>query len=384
MLQWTVHLEGGPRRANHASVVCLDRIFSFGGTGEDSEKTIPIDVHVLNPVSYRWKAVPAPKSSKKNDIPYQRYGHTAVAYDEYAYIWGGRNDKGGACAELFQYHPATNTWARPKTSGSHPGARDGHSACVINKKMYIFGGYEQPVDKFSNEVHALDLHTMVWELLDVKGKPASWRDFHTAVGIGSQMYVFGGRSDRSGPYHTSNEVYCNRIHVFDTLSNTWHEPPCGHLPICGDSTSKCKDAPLGRRSHSAFVYNGEMYIFGGFNGVTNKHFSDVHKYNPNTNQWSYVSIKGYGPCARRRQCCCMVGNRLFLFGGTSPCTNKQSHAEDLQDHSDLHVLDFAPSLRTLCMVRAIWDGLDTTILPADVRMEIKAMTTNSNISQPIK
>lgn len=26
-----------------------------------------------------------------------------------------------------------------------PGARDGHSACVLRKSMYIFGGYEQLV-----------------------------------------------------------------------------------------------------------------------------------------------------------------------------------------------------------------------------------------------
>lgn len=32
-----------------------------------------------------------------------------------------------------------------KTSGTVPGARDGHSACVIRNKMYIFGGYEERV-----------------------------------------------------------------------------------------------------------------------------------------------------------------------------------------------------------------------------------------------
>ena len=28
---WSVHLEGGPRRVNHAAAAVGDRIFSFGG-----------------------------------------------------------------------------------------------------------------------------------------------------------------------------------------------------------------------------------------------------------------------------------------------------------------------------------------------------------------
>ena len=30
-------------------------------------------------------------------------------------------------------------------TGIIPGARDGHSACVINDRMFIFGGYEENV-----------------------------------------------------------------------------------------------------------------------------------------------------------------------------------------------------------------------------------------------
>jgi len=50
MFRWTVHLEGGPRRVNHAAVSVNDKIFSFGGycTGEDYETKLPIDVHVLD------------------------------------------------------------------------------------------------------------------------------------------------------------------------------------------------------------------------------------------------------------------------------------------------------------------------------------------------
>ena len=50
MPQWTVQLEGGPRRVNHAAVAIGDNIYSFGGycTGEDYSTTRPMDVYVLN------------------------------------------------------------------------------------------------------------------------------------------------------------------------------------------------------------------------------------------------------------------------------------------------------------------------------------------------
>lgn len=39
----------------------------------------------------------------------------------------------------------THSWFKPTVSGTIPNARDGHSACVINNKMFVFGGYEEEV-----------------------------------------------------------------------------------------------------------------------------------------------------------------------------------------------------------------------------------------------
>ena len=44
-------------------------------------------------------------------------------------------------------------WNRPLVSGDIPGARDGHSACVIRDKMFVFGGFEEGV--CNNCVHVL-------------------------------------------------------------------------------------------------------------------------------------------------------------------------------------------------------------------------------------
>lgn len=56
----------------------------------------------------------------------------------------------------------TLTWSRPKATGMVPAARDGHTACIINNRMYVFGGYEEGIERFSNDVYYLDLATMKW------------------------------------------------------------------------------------------------------------------------------------------------------------------------------------------------------------------------------
>ncbi|KAF3842308.1 hypothetical protein F7725_024259 [Dissostichus mawsoni] len=229
-------------------------------------------------VSLRWMKLPPVRTlgnERAREVPYMRYGHTAVLMDDTIYLWGGHSHR----------------WFTPKVSGTVPGARDGHSSCVLKKAMYIFGGYEQLADCFSNDIHKLDTTEMVWSLINARGTPARWRDFHSATIIGTKMFVFGGRADRFGPFHSNNEIYCNKIKVFDTETNCWL------------STASILPLPDGRRSHSAFSYNGELYIFGGYNARLDRHFNDLWKFNPGDSPF----LRQIGnPCCGAVEPCCIL------------------------------------------------------------------------------
>lgn len=386
-MYWTVHLEGGPRRVNHAAVVVTDKIYSFGGycTGENYHKRRPMDIHILNTANFRWCALPLPRHNDPqwSCVPYQRYGHTAVAYGDKIFVWGGRNDE-AACNILFCFDTSSLQWSCPQVSGMIPGARDGHSACIIDHCMYVFGGFEEEIDRFSQDVHALDLRTMKWRYVIAQGEPPSYRDFHSATTLGHRMYIFGGRGDLNGPYHSQEEVYCSDIMYLDTFTGRWHRPVTSG------------NVPMGRRSHSAFVYQDYLYIFGGYNGLCDEHFNDLYRFSAERNEWCIVQTHGRPPSKRRRQSCLVVGDKVFLFGGTSPfpghhpCYLQElddGHAEGLDtklmDHNDMHILDFAPSLRTLCMLVVIQYRLDQLWLPEDIKMELHAMTTNNSISRSL-
>ncbi|MEQ2227730.1 kelch domain-containing protein 3 [Ilyodon furcidens] len=70
--------------------------------------------------------------------------------------------------------------------------------------------------------------------------------------------------------------------------------------------------------------------------------------------------------------------------GRCPCPEQGMGDEfNLMDHSDLYILDFSPNLKTLCKIAVIQYSLEQSGLPHDIRWELAAMTTNSNISRPI-
>lgn len=56
----------------------------------------------------------------------------------------------------------TQMWSTPKVYGTKPVPRDGHSACVINDCMYIFGGFQEFPSHFSHGLYMLNLHNMMW------------------------------------------------------------------------------------------------------------------------------------------------------------------------------------------------------------------------------
>ncbi len=132
-MRWTVYLEGGPRRVNHAAAAVGKLIFSFGGycTGDNyKDRCVPIDVFVLNTDTLRWHEVSKPKplwrredddeedsflrdEDPADNWPYQRYGHTVAAHGENIYLFGGRNDE-VPCNVLYCFNTRSYKWAKPQ------------------------------------------------------------------------------------------------------------------------------------------------------------------------------------------------------------------------------------------------------------------------------
>jgi len=114
-------LEGGPKKANHASVQIDGFVYSFGGcfTNKDYKIIKPIDVFMLNTFTLRWSVVYFSDNGHSHNVPFQRYGHTVVARDNKVYLWGGQNVT--YCNKIFIFDINTKKWTAPSVKGTIPG-----------------------------------------------------------------------------------------------------------------------------------------------------------------------------------------------------------------------------------------------------------------------
>lgn len=55
----------------------------------------------------------------------------------------------------------------------------------------------------------------------------------------------------------------------------------------------------------------------------------------------------------------------------------------LIDYNDTHVLDFAPSLKTLSILTVVKYNLDQSVLPDGLRFDIRMMIQANSISRPL-
>uniref|UniRef100_A0A1I8EW34 Kelch domain-containing protein family protein n=1 Tax=Wuchereria bancrofti TaxID=6293 RepID=A0A1I8EW34_WUCBA len=204
MACWIVTLQGGPKRPTQTAVAISDKIYAFGSCW-CVEPNETFGVHVLNTIDYRWQRVPTklfqPNPSQQfidgsgqiyepyGESPAHRVGHSAVEYKGKIYLWGGFcHEIGVYCSKMYCFDPEERTWsvipcassqatAREKHTavGDIPRARMSHTACVIDDKMYVFGG----IDLSHQELYlnVLDLRQCYWETPDATGdRPYGLRD----------------------------------------------------------------------------------------------------------------------------------------------------------------------------------------------------------------
>eukprot|EP00102_Acyrthosiphon_pisum_P022420 XP_016659630.1 PREDICTED: kelch domain-containing protein 3-like [Acyrthosiphon pisum] len=158
------------------------------------------------------------------------------------------------------------------------------------------------------------------------------------------MYIFGGRSLWARTEQIYNNTFCSHIYYLDTSRRKWKCPKV-------DGTK-----PIGRRNHSAFVYNGFIYIFGGVNTNKDLYFQDINRFDPVNFTWMKILPKGTPPCARKKQICQLVNDRIFISGGISPISTELVESVFKWILDDLHVLDLKPSLKDMCMVN-VWEKM---------------------------
>jgi N-acetylneuraminic acid mutarotase len=74
--------------------------------------------------------------------PSGRLQHSAVSHESKIFIFGGEPDQFRQLNDIWCLDTTTMKWDTPQVSGEEPSARVSATGCLINNKIYYFGGYD--------------------------------------------------------------------------------------------------------------------------------------------------------------------------------------------------------------------------------------------------
>ena len=164
------------------------------------------------------------------------------------------------------------------------------------------------------------------------------------------MYIFGGIATPT--------IYYNDVYKLNLTTGLWTEVTTTGTP------------PTTRHGHSAIIYDGYMYIFGGYDGTTR--YADTLKLNLTTYEWTTVSTSGTPPTGRYQHSAVyyLDGSTpyMYIFGGMLLVTQQDTHRLNLSTNAWSNTLSYSgtrPSIRrehtavvygTKMWVFGGWDG----------------------------
>ncbi|KAI6160286.1 hypothetical protein EDD17DRAFT_1778478 [Pisolithus thermaeus] len=224
--------------------------------------------------------------------------------------------------------PATTMyWSRAPVHGALPMHNTrAHTVTLVDHVAWMFGGCD---DKGCwRDVYCFDTETMHWSHPEMLGDIPPPCRAHTATLVDRKIVVFGGGQ---GP------VYYDTTYILDTTTRRWYAPnfpaqsqPQKHIPDQqSQNPSQVSDPvhPAPRRAHTAVLYLGKIYIFGGGNGLTalNDLWAlDVSRLDSSLRsgstesglKWSLIKTHSDLPAPRGYHTANLIGNIMVVVGGS--------------------------------------------------------------------
>ncbi|GMT35422.1 hypothetical protein PFISCL1PPCAC_26719, partial [Pristionchus fissidentatus] len=243
-------------RASHASV-----LVTRGGNREiwtifgDRFNNVPnfAEIVVYDTKKKTWTEVEANSAG-----PSWRYDHSLVYYKTKIYLFGGMIERKHSNSELWSLDVNSLVWTKENDNNndlvSGPLAVYGHTAHVIDSKMYVFFGFNSVV-RFSTRVQVYDFEKRQWTIADVTELEAG-RYRHTSVYYEPQhaVLVYGGilQQPSTGDASTNVNVTTDQLIRFSIASDgsgfKWESLLPSGTPMY---------------MHSATIINGMMVTAGG-------------------------------------------------------------------------------------------------------------------------
>ncbi|KAE9280144.1 hypothetical protein PF008_g28206 [Phytophthora fragariae] len=171
--------------------------------------------------------------------PAKRGGATLTQVGESGliYLIGGANREGASFGDVHCFDFETRAWKFVIPSSGSLSPRSGHSAVAIGSKIYVFGGFDVAAGATFNDVNVFDTRTLSWYEGAVEGEEPRPRNAHAAIILPEdddsretrRMLVHGGSSLEVG---ASDELFLLHVPVHDVdTALRWEKlSPDGEVP----------------------------------------------------------------------------------------------------------------------------------------------------------
>ena len=249
--------------------------------------------------------------------PLSRSGHTLTQFGGKIILFGGTVN-GIEDPNIKRVGPSNDLWLLDifqknmygwqslKPRGDIPTPRTNHTATTVKKNgrddfIFIFGGMGEKGKL--EDCYRFDYSDAKFTKYEIKGDSPAPRANHSACCHEGKVYVFGGNGGRG----YENSIFKD-LWVFDPEDSEWQLVPFKENPTY----------PELRTCHSMFIYNKQLYIYGGWNNLQG--FSSAIKYTFATQEWESadMNLEGYpvwNHCGLEVES--GPGWKYFIFGGTS-------------------------------------------------------------------
>ncbi|XP_033627640.1 leucine-zipper-like transcriptional regulator 1 [Asterias rubens] len=289
----------GARRSKHTAVAYKDAIYVFGG--DNGRKNMLNDVLRFDVKECSWG-----RAFTTGTPPAPRYHHSAVVYNGSMFIFGGytgdiySNSNLQNKNDLFEYKLPNGQWVEWKFEGRLPPARSAHGAAVYDGKLWIFAGYDGNARLNDMWCVSLNGDCKSWEEIQQEGdNPPTCCNFPVAVARDS-MFVFSGQSGAK----ITNDLY-----RFCFMEKRWRK-------IQSDHVLKGTPPPPQRRyGHTMVAHERHLYVFGG--AADNTLPSDQYFYDLDAEEWQVIKVSSdsQSPTGRLFHAAAVICDAMFIFGG---------------------------------------------------------------------
>jgi hypothetical protein len=183
-----------------------------------------------------------------------------------------------------------------------------------------------------DDLFELNLETFEWQEKNPMGERPSARSYHSAVIIGRTMWIFGGKDKTMTEFNVERQF--DDLFAYDLDKNTWRRLPRPQNAVETETNGYGPIWPEARDSHVAFVSEGKMYIFGGNYLQTHRLAENFYSFDPHNETWSVVADSKLP--LRRYPAVGILDKKLLMFGGYPNPTNDAGGRENKLFTLDLH------------------------------------------------